>query len=34
VRNSLWVGRTQEQFYDAIQWLHGWRVEDCLKGVV
>ncbi|KAA1012914.1 3-hydroxybenzoate 6-monooxygenase [Paraburkholderia panacisoli] len=33
VRNSLWVGRTQEQFYDALQWLHGWRAEDCLKGV-
>jgi len=34
VRNSLWVGRTQEQFYDAIQWLHGWRAEGCLKGAV
>lgn len=34
VRNSLWVGRTQQQFYDALQWLHGWRAEDCLKGVV
>ncbi|QCP53190.1 3-hydroxybenzoate 6-monooxygenase [Trinickia violacea] len=34
VRNSLWVDRTQEQFYDALQWLHGWRAEDCLKGVV
>jgi 3-hydroxybenzoate 6-monooxygenase len=33
VRNSLWEGRTQEQFYDALQWLHGWRAEDCLKGV-
>jgi 2-polyprenyl-6-methoxyphenol hydroxylase-like FAD-dependent oxidoreductase len=33
VRNSLWVGRTQEQFYDALQWLHGWRAQDCLKGV-
>ncbi|CAN0626066.1 3-hydroxybenzoate 6-hydroxylase [Burkholderia multivorans] len=33
VRNSLWVGRTQEQFYDALAWLHGWRAEDCLKGV-
>ncbi|MFP6561325.1 3-hydroxybenzoate 6-monooxygenase [Paraburkholderia sp. B3] len=30
VRNSLWVGRTQEQFYDALQWLHGWRAQDCL----
>jgi len=33
VRNSLWVGRTQEQFYDALAWLHGWRAEDCLKAV-
>jgi 3-hydroxybenzoate 6-monooxygenase len=33
VRNSLWVVRTQEQFYDALQWLHGWRAQDCLKGV-
>jgi 3-hydroxybenzoate 6-monooxygenase len=32
VRNSLWVGRTQAQFYDAIQWLHGWRAEECLRG--
>jgi len=32
VRNSLWVGRTQDQFYDALQWLHGWRAEDCLGG--
>ena len=34
VRNSLWVGRTQEQFYDALTWLHGWRAEDCLNGGV
>jgi 3-hydroxybenzoate 6-monooxygenase len=33
VRNSLWVGRTQEQFYDALQWLHGWQAQDCLAGV-
>ncbi|RMX06651.1 3-hydroxybenzoate 6-monooxygenase [Corticibacter populi] len=30
VRNALWVGRTQEQFYDALQWLHGWHAGDCL----
>ena len=30
VRNSLWVGRTQEQFYDSLQWLYGWQVENCL----
>ncbi|RKP55831.1 3-hydroxybenzoate 6-monooxygenase [Pararobbsia silviterrae] len=33
VRNSLWVGRSQEQFYDALQWLHGWKAQDCLKGI-
>lgn len=33
VRNSLWVGRTQEQFYDALQWLHGWRADACLDGI-
>jgi len=34
VRNSLWVGRTQDQYYDAMQWLYGWRVETCLKPLV
>lgn len=32
VRNQLWVGRTRDQFYDALEWLYGWRAEDCLKG--
>ncbi|NQD92538.1 3-hydroxybenzoate 6-monooxygenase [Pseudomonas sp. CrR25] len=32
VRNQLWEGRSQEQFYDAMQWLYGWSVENCLKG--
>ncbi|SIT45429.1 3-hydroxybenzoate 6-hydroxylase [Paraburkholderia ribeironis] len=31
VRNSLWTGRMQAQFYDALHWLHGWRAQDCLK---
>ncbi|MNN21343.1 3-hydroxybenzoate 6-hydroxylase 2 [compost metagenome] len=31
VRNSLWTGRTQAQFYDALQWLHGWRADKCLS---
>jgi len=31
VRNSLWTGRSQSQFYDALQWLHGWRAEKCLS---
>jgi salicylate hydroxylase len=30
VRNQLWKGRTPERFYDAMEWLYGWRVEDCL----
>lgn len=34
VRNALWVGRTQSQFYDALQWLYGWRAESCLDGAV
>ncbi len=30
VRNDLWKGRTPERFYDALEWLYGWRVEGCL----
>ena len=30
VRNQLWKGRTQERFYDAIEWLYGWTVDKCL----
>ncbi len=30
IRNSLWKGRTQERFYDAIDWLYGWNVNNCL----
>jgi 3-hydroxybenzoate 6-monooxygenase len=30
VRNELWKGRTPERFYDAMEWLYGWRVETCL----
>jgi 2-polyprenyl-6-methoxyphenol hydroxylase-like FAD-dependent oxidoreductase len=30
VRNSLWAGRTQERFYDAVEWLYAWRPEHCL----
>ena len=30
VRNSLWKGRTQARFYDAIEWLYGWNVTNCL----
>lgn len=30
IRNSLWKGRTPEGFYDALEWLYGWNVGDCL----
>jgi salicylate hydroxylase len=30
VRNSLWVDRTPERFYDALEWLYGWTAEKCL----
>ncbi len=30
VRNSLWKGRTPERFYDAVEWLYGWNVGNCL----
>ena len=26
----LWTGRSQSQFQDALQWLYGWKVEQCL----
>lgn len=31
VRNSLWRGRSPERFYDALEWLYGWRAENCLS---
>jgi salicylate hydroxylase len=31
VRNDLWKGRTPERYYDAIEWLYGWRPERCLS---
>src|SRR5664279_1784421 len=31
VRNALWKGRSQERFYDAMEWLYGWKVENCLE---
>ena len=30
VRNTLWKGRTPERFYDAMEWLYGWNVDNCL----
>ena len=30
VRNDLFKGRTPDRYYDAVEWLYGWKVEDCL----
>jgi len=30
VRNDLWKERPTERFYDAMEWLYGWKVENCL----
>jgi salicylate hydroxylase len=30
VRNDLWRGRSPERFYDALEWLYGWNVDNCL----
>ena len=30
VRNQLWAGRTPERFYGALEWLYGWRLDNCL----
>lgn len=30
VRNDLWRGRGAERFYDAMEWLYGWNVDNCL----
>ena len=31
VRNALWKGRSQERFYDAMEWLYSWNVDNCLQ---
>jgi len=31
VRNALWKGRSQERFHDALEWLYGWNVGNCLQ---
>lgn len=30
VRNTLWVGRTPDRFYDSLEWLYAWKPENCL----
>ena len=32
VRNELWRSRSPERFYDALDWLYGWRAATCLAG--
>jgi salicylate hydroxylase len=31
VRNQLWAGRSQQRFYDSVEWLYSWNVANCLK---
>ena len=31
IRNSLWKGRSQERYFDAIEWLYGWNASNCLE---
>jgi len=31
VRNDLWKGRSPARFYDSLEWLYGWRAQDCLS---
>ncbi|GGH61467.1 hypothetical protein GCM10010975_25200 [Comamonas phosphati] len=30
VRNELWKNRPPQRFYDAMEWLYGWTVKNCL----
>ena len=34
VRNNLWKDYTPERFYDAIEWLCGWKVDTCLAAPI
>ncbi len=31
VRNLLWKGKSQEAFYRGIEWLYGWKEDNCLE---
>jgi 2-polyprenyl-6-methoxyphenol hydroxylase-like FAD-dependent oxidoreductase len=31
VRNGLWKNRTAERYYDALEWLYGWSVDNALQ---
>jgi salicylate hydroxylase len=30
VRNDLWKNRSPQRFYDAMEWLYGWNLDNCL----
>ncbi|MDP9900824.1 3-hydroxybenzoate 6-monooxygenase [Variovorax ginsengisoli] len=30
VRNDLWRDRAPERYYDAMEWLYGWNVDNCI----
>lgn len=31
IRNQMWKDRPQTRFYDALEWLYGWRLDNCLQ---
>ncbi|MHA7845699.1 3-hydroxybenzoate 6-monooxygenase [Serratia sp. D1N4] len=31
VRNLLWQGKSQQEFYRSLEWLYGWKEQNCLK---
>ncbi|WP_337147536.1 3-hydroxybenzoate 6-monooxygenase [Serratia bockelmannii] len=31
VRNLLWKGKSQAEFYRGMEWLYGWKEENCLQ---
>ncbi|GAB4207769.1 MAG: 3-hydroxybenzoate 6-monooxygenase [Tibeticola sp.] len=31
IRNQMWKDRPQSRFYDALEWLYGWRLDNCLQ---
>ena len=30
VRNDLWKNRTPDRFYEGVEWLYGWKVDNWL----
>jgi 3-hydroxybenzoate 6-monooxygenase len=30
VRNALWKDRSDDRYYDAMEWLYGWKPSSCL----